>query len=348
MIKKQRTMQEKQRKSMLIHNHQKIERIMNNFLEKFRKGRKGISSIFIAIYIALLTVVLISSLFIGLTVSNSSLDSYLLNEQNRSQESILIGGGVPKSLQLDLSTGSFTSLIVNNTGAIMVRIKALYVAGVFVCDPSKLAGDSYISPQKSLRIDLSTISTLKLNDTTLNGSWVLATERGTTSSDTGLNLLYGLSIQTNDPDRVYFGPLMLTYSMFHWSNDGGATWHAGWTIPSGTSNVIWRILIANVDKRPITLSTSSSFTLIQNSQQQNKIASWLIGPSNLNPPSLNFNAGAFHFIYFSVNGPNSLSYMYTPNPISSNFLTFIGDFTNSDGTHTTFGQTIPFEAVLVT
>lgn len=317
-------------------------------IRKFKANKRGISSLFIAIYIALLVVVLVSALFVGLSISNSSLNSYLRTEQNRSQESILIGGG-DRNLVINVSTSMITSLLVNNTGAITARIRALYIGERFVCDPSKLPGDSYISPQNSLKLNLSSLNPpLTLNDTTLFSRWVITTERGSESENTGLNLLFGPPINQNDPDRVYFGPLLLIYSMFHWSNDGGNTWHSGWTIPNGNGNVIWRILIANIDKRDIILSSASSFALIQNSQQPNKIATWLIGPNNLNPLGNRLQSMQYYFIYFSVNGPNSLSNMFTPNPISSNFITFMGNFVETGGTLTPFGQTIPFEAVLVT
>ncbi len=269
-------------------------------LRKFHANRKGISSLFIAIYIALLVVVLVSSLFVGLSISNSSLNSYLKTEQNRAQESVLIGGGT-KGLGVNISNSTITSLIVNNTGAITARIRAIYIGEKFVCDPSTLPGDSYISPQNSLKLNLSALNPpLTLNDTTLFSIWVIATERGSESENTGLNLVFGPPINQNDPDRVYFGPILLIYSMFHWSRDGGNTWHSGWTIPNGNDNVIWRILIANIDKRDIIMSSSSSFALIQNGQQSNKICTWLIGPSNLNPSNLRLQSMNYYFLYFCM------------------------------------------------
>jgi hypothetical protein len=314
-------------------------------LKKFVNNKKGISSLFIGIYIALIVLLLISTLFIDLSVSHSSLTSYLQVEQDRNQESILISG--PGGLNVNTTTGSVESMNVNNTGAIAVRIRALYIAGKFVCDPSTFPNDSYIAPKDSLWIQLSDLDPpITLNDTTLNGQWAVTTQRGTKSSDTGADLWLGPPNNPSNPNKLYFGPLLLIYDMFHWSSDGGSTWNNGWAIPHKTSGVIWRILVANIDNRQIILSSSSSFTLVQNSQQSNNVAVWNIDPALSN--NLCLNSGQYYFLYYSLNGPSDLTNLYTPNPITSNFLTFIGNFVEQNGTLTNFGQTIPFEAVLIT
>jgi hypothetical protein len=313
---------------------------------RFIADNRGISSLFIGIYVALLALILISTLFIGLSISHSSLVSTLRVEQDRMQESILIRG--PNCINISSTTNAITSLIVNNTGSITTRIRSIYIDGKFICDPSTFIGDSYIASQSSLSIKLSTINPpIYLNTTTLNAVWTVTTERGTESSDIGANLWIGPIGHQFDPNKFYFGPLLLVFNMFHWSSDGGNTWHSGWTIPSGTSNVIWRILVADIDDRQLILSSKSSFALVQNSDQSNKIATWDIGPSNLNPPNLTLKPGQYNFLYFSLNGGN-INNLLVPNPISSNFLTVVGNFVEHDGSQTPFGQTIPFEAVLVT
>ena len=126
------------------------------------------------------------------------------------------------------------------------------------------------------------------------------------------------------------------------------TWNDGWTIPESASNVIWRIMVTDIDERQLELKSGSSFAMVQNSKIPNKIATWNIGPSSLNPPDLILYPGIPVYLYFSLNGPNSLSYMSTPIPISSNFITILGQFIEADDTRKDFAQTIPFEAVLVT
>ncbi len=46
-------------------------------LIKFTRQRRGISSIFIAIYLALIVILLIAALFMGQVISRSSLTDYL-------------------------------------------------------------------------------------------------------------------------------------------------------------------------------------------------------------------------------------------------------------------------------
>ena len=59
-------------------------------LRKLRKNKKGVSSIFIAIYLSLIGILLISTLYVGQVISRSSITDYLRIEQDRRQENIII------------------------------------------------------------------------------------------------------------------------------------------------------------------------------------------------------------------------------------------------------------------
>jgi hypothetical protein len=207
--------------------------------------------------------------------STLSMISYLQNDQDRNQEVILIRG--PGALNVT-SAGVVESLLVNNTGGITVRIRSLYIGGILVFDPSKLPGDSYIPPQSSLPIDLSNpnVPTINLNNTILRANWTVTTERGTKASETGQNLWLGSPISQYEANKFYFGPLLLIFNMFHWSTNGGNTWNSGWTIPQDARNVIWRILVADIDQRSITLNASSSFALVQtaNNRTNRLVENW--------------------------------------------------------------------------
>lgn len=304
--------------------------------KQLTKNTKGVSSLFISIYVALLTIIIISALFYGLSVSHSSLTSYLVNEQNRTQEKILVKA-------LNATANEIQFILINNTGGITVRIRSIYADGKFICDPSSFSGDSYIKPQDSKWIALSPFH-IHINFTTLDGNWTVTTERGIKSSNTGENLLSAGNYQ-EDSNKLYFGPLLLWFNEFKWSNNNGITWNDGWTIPQNPGNVIWRILVEDIDERPIVINTNSSFALIQNSQQPNKIATWQIDSSH--PENLLLTPGRRVYLNFSLNGPNKLDYMYSPIPIASNFLTILGSFVESDGSLKGFAQTIPFEAVRI-
>jgi hypothetical protein len=313
------------------------------FHGKLKRNKKGLSSIFIALYLALITMLLMSTLFAGQVISRSSLTDYLKIEQDRRQENILI-----TKLVTDDNNVLFAQ--VNNTGAITVRIRALYVGGEFKLDPSTLAGDSYIEPKEALNITLTALSP-RIPIDSLDSTWTVATERGTRSSDLGWNLWEKTTGPIYTPNKFYFGPLMLLYDMFHWRSDAGP-WKSGWSIPKAATDVTWRILLTNVDSRPITINDPSCFTLVGNEQQQNKIVSWFVNPEL---GSLTFLPGRYYFVYYTWTKPYSDSgrQIQKPNALTVgipciNFLTFTGYFTELNGTQTAFGQTIPFEAVLIT
>ena len=306
--------------------------------ENLLRNRKGISSLFIAVYVSMIAVIVISTLFYDLSITNSSLNSYSRDSQERMQEKILVKA-------LNASGNEIEFILVNNTGAITVRIRSIYIDGKYTCDPSEFSGDSYIQPQRSKWFVLSQLH-IQLNASTILGNWTITTERGTKSSDTGKNLISN-SNYNEDSNKLYFGPLLLLFNEFKWTNNNGVTWNDGWTIPQNPGNLIWRIRVTDIDERPIILKSSSSFAMVQNSHQSNKIARWLIGPANLNPQNLIMYPQVPYDLHFSLNGPNSLDYMYTPIPISSNFLTILGSFIEQDGSYRDFGQTIPFEAVKV-
>jgi len=319
-------------------------------LKKIIKNRKGFSSMFVSLYLSILVILLISTLFIALQISSSALTERMRIEQERMQESIALIG--PDALSL--TEGSIIDrLRVNNTGSITVRIKALYIGHKFITDPSEFTGDAYIEPKESLWIQLypNVNPPILLNDTTLNARWTVTTERGTTASETGGKLKWGEPGIPYSAKKFYFGPLMLMFDMFHWRSGSGPL-RNGWTIPKGTKDVTWRILLANVDDRDIIITETSVLTLISNDNSPKDPLPWYIDPmlsQTLLKPSI------FNFIYYTWSKPCSESGAslqgITGMPESTtciNFLTFFGSFIEPDGTLTPFGQTIPFEAVLIT
>ncbi len=287
---------------------------------------------------------LISTLYVGQVISRSSLTDYLKIEQDRRQENILI-----TKLVTDPSDQFFLYVQVNNTGAITVRIRALYINETLKLDPSEIEGDSYIEPKEALNITL--VPPIPFDGDLLNAEWTVTTERGTRSSALGMDLWERTGGPIYTPNKFYFGPLMLVFDMFHWRS-GTGPWKNGWSIPKSATDVTWRILLTNVDSRPITLTDPSCFTLVGNEQQQNKIVSWFVNPEM---GALTFMPGRYYNVYYTWAKPYSASgdQIQKPNALTVgipciNFLTFTGFFTELNGTQTVFGQTIPFEGVLIT
>jgi len=138
--------------------------------------------------------------------------------------------------------------------------------------------------------------------------------------------------------------------MFHWRS-GTGPWISGWTIPKGTKDVTWRILLVNVDNRDIAINDTSCLTLISNDNSPKDPLPWYIDPTL---SVTLFKPGIFNFVYYSWSKPISEGGAtrqgvtgITESITCINFLTFHGSFIEPNGTMP-FGQTIPFEAVLIT
>jgi hypothetical protein len=311
---------------------------------KIARHKKGVSSLFITIYIALLAIMLMSTLFVGLNIARSSTNSYLEGEQARMQEGIQLSG--PNGMRLLEDKTTVESILVKNTGSITVRIRALYINGVFTCDPS-LGGDTYIAPKESLWVSLIALELprILISEDNLNVQWSMATERGTESSETAARLLYGPPITPPPSNAFYIGPFMILFDMFN-ARIGNGDWAGGWTIHSTNDVVTWRILLTNVDKRAVVIESNSFFDLFGNEIQSNKEQQWYIHiPQGQN--SITLAPGEYAFIYFNISSTGADGINGFPEWHScTNFLVFTGHF--EDSSQTRYGQTIPFEAVLVT
>jgi len=313
------------------------------------KNRKGVSPLFVSLYLAILTIALISMLFFALEVSNTSLTECSRIEQERMQESIALVG--PKALEYTDALEA-ERLRVNNTGSIIVRIRGLYIDHKFICDPSEFDGDAYIEPKESLWINLTSVDPpIILDSTTVMAYWTVTTERGTKASEIGGDLIWNGNGGLPDPNKFYFGPLMLVFDWFYWRSETGG-WNSGWSIPKGTKDVTWQILVVNVDNRDIIIKDTSCFTLISNDNSPKDPVPWYIDPPLCRTMIMEPNE--FNFIYYTWNKPYSKSGRSAQDvnmrefTTNINFLTFYGSFVETDGTLTPFGQTIPFEAVLIT
>lgn len=307
---------------------------------KLSRDKRGVSSLFITIFIALLVIILISTLFVGLTISRSSLTQSLRIKQERAQESVKLQG--PDGMELLEDRATVKSLRVQNDGAISIRIRALYIGQELICDPSETQ-DTYISPGKEKWIDLTFEHPklpIVLDTHNLGSLWTIATERGSKSSEKGIDIQYGKPGETTVP-QFYIGPLMLFFDMFNWRSDDGH-WESGWTIPKTADAVTWRILVRNVDQRGIVLRASSFFTLVGNDNQPNSLLEWYIDSDLTNRT---FDSGQLHYLHFELNkngNPQGVG-VFQEWTSCINFLVLAGYY--DDGTP--FGQTIPFEAVLV-
>ena len=311
---------------------------------KLNKNRKGISSLFITIFIALLSITLISTMYVSIAISNSALYEQLRIGQEKNQESIALQG--PYGFEFLEDGSTVKSLRIKNNGAISVKIRGLYIGSQFICDPSEDPDhDTYIAPGKEKWINLlfdHPNLPLFLDDDLIESKWTVTTERGTRSSETGADIQFGKPGETTVP-QFYIGPLMIFFDMFNWRSYDGE-WQSGWTIPKTADAVTWRILVKNVDERSIVLKDSSFFYLVCNNNIPNNILEWYIDDD---VSRRTFTSGQYHYIQFNLdkNGKAQGINSFQEWTSCINFLVLTGTFLEDSKN---IGQTIPFEAVLVT
>jgi len=317
-------------------------------------GKKGISTVFGAVFFIILIFALQTTLFLAVYRYNNSIQEAIKTENERIQEKIVL-----IALLTENSTGveNIHTLVVNNTGTITVRIRAIYIDNQFICDPSTFQGDSYINP-KEMAKQIPMPPGVPYNPTS---KITAATERGTKTTDYEWKLKQaGGGRPPYEPHRFYLGPLMLDFTKFYYAYVDPQTgeflspvvWRPGWHVFTGTGAIAWNITVKNVDDRDITINQFSVFTLWPNDQPSSR-RPWYIEPP---PNSLTQRINSKEIVQIiykwttpkkdPTETPNTQSIYKTPCRCRI-FLTFFGIFHEHDGTTKPYGQTIPFEAVLV-
>jgi PKD repeat protein len=319
---------------------------------RIQRHNKGVATVYGTVLLVILVVTLASLLFVGLSRYNQMVQGALMLEDERLQEEIAL-----QSLKTTIAaneTEYISAILVNNTGAITVRIRALYVNEVFVCDPSDPSlnpRDTYINPQTALWILVPPTLVYVADD-----KLAVATERGIKSIEYAA-VLKNAEGGSQPPSDIlwYFGPLMLDFDKFYYRevDSVGAyipssVWKPGWKVEIGSGTIAWNITVKNIDYRNITLNQYSCLTLWPNDSPSNRRA-WYLEP---------INGSTTQFI--AVNETANLIYVWkTPKTIQQDprsiyttvcrnrvFLTFFGTFHELDNSTKPYGQTIPFEAVI--
>jgi PKD repeat protein/archaellum component FlaF (FlaF/FlaG flagellin family) len=313
-----------------------------------RQKNLGLSTVFMAVLMLILTITVASILFFTLHSFGYATQEALNFEEERMREEIAIISLTTENVS---GTEYVASLLVNNTGSIICRIRGVYVNSEFICDPSESAS-TYLNPAESKNIVIpldkrpvyNPISTL-----------TISSERGIKSTEIEWVLKGGGGEPSTYETQFYFGPLMLDFDQFyHTESDSSGSfdptsWKPGWKVEIGSGSIVWNITVKNVDYRNITINQFSCFTLFPNKSPSNRRA-WYLEP-----------AGAPYTQFIQVNQTAHLIYIWDraklenprPQDIYSTesrckvFLTFFGIFHEPDGTTKPYGQTIPFEAVLV-
>lgn len=319
---------------------------MNGSRSNFLPCRRGVSTI-ASLFLILLMFSLLTGLFLAFFDYNLTVQTQMKIEDERSQEKIILTG-----LELDNET-NLSTILVNNTGTIEVRIRALYVDNSFICDPSTY-NDTRIAPN-----NYSWISILDTVAFEPQAKITAATERGVKTTEFEGPLVFGPPKPRTeyDPTRLYIGPLMLQFDAFWYrktSQDGtfnpNDPWYPGWSIPKGFGYCAWNITIMNIDDRNITINRFSSFNVVPNDSPSNELP-WYLEPTNQTDFTqflpVNQTCSIIYIWSVPKQGASDIAQKMTlPECTCMVFLTFFGDFHEHDGTTKPYAQTIPFEAAI--
>jgi len=310
---------------------------------------KGVSTVFGSILFVILIITLASTLFFTLYKYNHSVQEPIRLEEERMQEKIVLCALVTQNQS---GNEYIAAVLVNNTGSITSRLRAVYIDSEFLCDPSEYAG-TYLNAKESLWVLLPAGVRYEAN-----AKIAVTTERGIKSVEYEWRLKHGGEFNPPaEQTRFYFGPLMLDFNRFYYTEcdpkNGSydpSTWKPGWEIEIGTGSIAWNITVKNVDDRDITINQFSCFTLFPNKSPSNRRA-WYIEPPQQSFTQFIASNKTVNIIYI-WDRPKMVQTtpqnIYTTVCRNKVFLTFFGLFHEHDGTTKPYGQTIPFEAVLCT
>jgi hypothetical protein len=314
----------------------------------FERRNKGVASVIGSVLMLILVITAASLLFLSLYSYEEKAQESIKVEEERVQEKIVL---LALSTVNISETEYLNALYINNTGTITTRIRAIYIDNIFKCDPTDPSlnpTDTYINPKDSIwvyipnNIEYNPLSKIQV-----------ATERGIKSVEYEWKLKTGSEAEPpTETQRFHFGPLLLDYEKFYHTENYGSfdpnSWKPGWSVEKGTT-VVWNLTVTNIDDRDLTINEYSCFTIVSNDGGVQ--LPWFIEPPNGQDTLFIQSNTSVHLIYIwdrprLTQGVKNQS-VYNQNDRSKVFLTFFGIFHEHDGSTKSYGQTIPFEAVLV-
>ena len=303
------------------------------------RANKGLSSVFGSMLFIILIAMVVSALFVGLYRYDEVAKQSLVNGEVRSQESIVID-----AMENDSQTFYLTAIHVNNTGAITSQIRAVYLDSNLLLQPS-----IDLNAKQGAWIQMPANTPIKIESTIL------------VSTATGIKTMaregdfVGIKPRRSNQEG-YFGPLELQFESFSYGvYDAGGNlvppgWKPGWNVPTHTQNLVWQITLKDTDERAITLNSYSCLTLLPN--KQGAQIPWYIDKIEHpeNPGSTSFTILSQETVKITYRWSSSHNTESSPSAVGQYrvFLTLFGNFQELDGTIKPYGQSIPFQAVLIT
>jgi hypothetical protein len=304
--------------------------------QKITNNENGVSTVFGSMLFLIIIIMLASTLFVALYSYNDTSKEAIKMEELRAKEKIVIN-----ELSTDPEVQNITAVGIKNVGSTATKVAAIYINNYLVYEglvPIESKGSILITLPEPKPYNESSIITA-------------TTERGVRSTIEEGDLIDNYQVPIND--EFYFGPLKLDYEEFYYSEIVGGAYDPedlwqGWNPPKSTK-LVWRITVTNVDARDILLSNYSCLTLIDNAGGSQ--SPWYIERVYHSDGSESYLIESQETvnIFYRWDNPTSQKDQST---FSNNcqcrvILTFFGEFELSNGRTIPYGQTIPFEAVLI-
>ena len=282
--------------------------------------------------------IIASTLFIGLYNHNKTTREGTRIEEIRSKEKITI-----YDLETNLvdETLVVTAIGIKNLGSTAVKIAAIYVDNSLIAETSTMI-DSKASNSLTLDTPIEYDSESVITVTTDNG---------VRSSIEEGDLVENYQIPTND--EFYFGPLRLDFEEFYYleiinHHYDPEPLNPGWN-PDASTSLVWRINVTNIDARNILLTDYSCLTLIDNSGGNQK--PWYIErvqhADGTNSSLIESQENVMIFYRWDNPGTQKDQSTFSNDAQCRVILTFFGTFQLPNNRQIPYGQTIPFEAVLI-
>jgi hypothetical protein len=306
-----------------------------SLIAKSRKNivseKKAISTIYASVVALLIVFLLLPLLASYFNNYNTTLQNQMKTSEQKTQEALLIADAT-------VSQDVITYVKVQNTGAITIKIRAIYsknsTATCFVSDPS-----IYISPGDTYEIPTNIAYNLSV-------SLFAATEHGTLSKEYFVHK-WETTGYIYDTENLDIGYVKLKFESFEYSKREASTWgpwEPGWNPPTG-QYVRWKINVTNTSDKVVKLNNGTALTLWAGSNNE---VPWYI-----NAPEVVLPVGEPVGVIFLVNkpglpgtSPSDWQTVPTSSPSMMVFLTFLGKVVVSPGNERSYGQTIPFEAIV--
>jgi PKD repeat protein/archaellum component FlaF (FlaF/FlaG flagellin family) len=313
-----------------------------------RRKNLGLSTVFAAVLMLILVITVASILFFTLHSFGYATQEALNFEEKRMREKMSLISLTTENIS---GTEYVTSLLVNNTGSITCRIRGIYIDSELLCDPAE-STNTYINPSETKRIIIP-LDKWPIYEPT--STITISSERGIKSTEYEMVLKEGGGEPPTYETKFYFGPLMLDFDQFYYTecDSSGSfdptSWKPGWKVEIKSGSIVWNITVKNVDDRNITINQFSCFTLFPNKSPSNRRA-WYLEPAEAPYTQFIQVNETVHLIYIwdraKLENPKPQD-IYSTVCRCKVFLTFFGIFHEHDGTTKPYGQTIPFEAVRV-